>query len=82
MLYIAIDGTGVPMVAAETEGLAWQRRGRHGTHPRGQAVLLLHPDQPRRGRPGATAILTLRCQQASGRWEEIWQQPPHHTGAA
>ena len=26
--------------------------------------------------PGATGILTLRCQQASGRWEEIWQQPP------
>ena len=25
--------------------------------------------------PGATGILTLRCQQASGRWEEIWQQP-------
>jgi hypothetical protein len=24
---------------------------------------------------GATGILTLRCQQASGRWEEIWQQP-------
>jgi hypothetical protein len=24
---------------------------------------------------GATGILTLRCHQASGRWEEIWQQP-------
>jgi len=24
---------------------------------------------------GATGILTLRCQQASNRWEEIWQQP-------
>ena len=32
--------------------------------------------------PGATGILTLRCQQASGRWEEIWQQPPHRSGAA
>ena len=32
--------------------------------------------------PGATAILTLRCQQASGRWEEIWQQPHNQTGAA
>jgi hypothetical protein len=32
--------------------------------------------------PGATGILTLRCQQASGRWEEIWQQPYNHTGAA
>jgi hypothetical protein len=31
---------------------------------------------------GATAILTLRCQQASGRWEEIWQQPHNQTGAA
>ena len=25
--------------------------------------------------PGATAIATLRCQQASNRWEEIWQRP-------
>ena len=32
--------------------------------------------------PGATGILTLRCQQASGRWEEIWQQPPNQIGAA
>ena len=32
--------------------------------------------------PGATGILTLRCQQASGRWEEIWQQPRSHAGAA
>ncbi len=31
---------------------------------------------------GATAILTLRCQQASGRWEEIWLQPRNRTGAA
>jgi hypothetical protein len=31
---------------------------------------------------GATGILTLRCQQASGRWEEIWQQPPSQPGAA
>jgi hypothetical protein len=30
---------------------------------------------------GATGILTLRCQQASGRWEEIWQ-PPDRSGAA
>ena len=28
-------------------------------------------------RRGATGILTLRCQQASDRWEEIWQ-PPHN----
>jgi hypothetical protein len=32
--------------------------------------------------PGATGILTLRCQQASGRWEEIWQQPRSQAGAA
>lgn len=32
--------------------------------------------------PGATGILTLRCQQASGRWEEIWQQPRNRSGAA
>jgi len=32
--------------------------------------------------PGATGILTLRCQQASGRWEEIWPQPRHQSGAA
>ena len=25
--------------------------------------------------PGATGILTLRCQQASGRWEQIWRKP-------
>jgi hypothetical protein len=31
---------------------------------------------------GATAILTLRCQQASGRWEEIWHHPRNQTGAA
>jgi hypothetical protein len=30
---------------------------------------------------GAAAILTLRCQQASGRWEEIWQQPNNQTQA-
>jgi hypothetical protein len=32
--------------------------------------------------PGATGILTLRCHEASGRWEEIWPQPHHHKGAA
>jgi hypothetical protein len=31
---------------------------------------------------GAAGILALRCQQASGRWEEIWQQPRNQTGAA
>jgi hypothetical protein len=29
--------------------------------------------------PGATSILTLRCQQASGRWDQIWQQPHNQT---
>lgn len=32
--------------------------------------------------PGATAILTLRCQQASGRWDQIWLQPHNQTAAA
>ena len=32
--------------------------------------------------PGATGILTLRCQKASGRWEEIWLQPRNRSGAA
>ena len=32
--------------------------------------------------PGATAIATLRCQEASGRWEEIWQRPHNQTTAA
>jgi hypothetical protein len=31
---------------------------------------------------GATGILTLRCQQASGRWEQIWQDPHNQAGAA
>jgi hypothetical protein len=31
---------------------------------------------------GATGILTLRCQQASSRWEEIWQRPHNQTPAA
>jgi hypothetical protein len=32
--------------------------------------------------PGATGILTLRCQQASDRWEEIWQQSHNQTTPA
>jgi hypothetical protein len=28
---------------------------------------------------GATGILTLRCQQASRRWEEIWRRPDNQT---
>jgi hypothetical protein len=32
--------------------------------------------------PGATGIATLRCQEASGRWEKIWQRPHNQTGAA
>jgi hypothetical protein len=29
--------------------------------------------------PGAAGVLTLRCQHASGRWDEIWQQPNNQT---
>jgi hypothetical protein len=32
--------------------------------------------------PGATSIATLRCQEASNQWEEIWQQPRNQTPAA
>ena len=31
--------------------------------------------------PGATGIITLRCQEASNRWDQIWQRP-HRAGAA
>ena len=31
--------------------------------------------------PGAASIATLRCQQASNRWEEIWQRPHNQTPA-
>ena len=32
--------------------------------------------------PGATGIATLRCQEASNRWDTIWQRPHNQTGAA
>jgi hypothetical protein len=32
--------------------------------------------------PGATAILTLRCHQASGRFDHIWTQPHNQTATA
>ena len=32
--------------------------------------------------PGATSIATLRCQDASNRWEEIWQRPHSQTPGA
>jgi hypothetical protein len=32
--------------------------------------------------PGAAAIATLRCQQASNRWDEIWQRPHSQTPPA
>ena len=32
--------------------------------------------------PGATGIITLRCQEASNRWDQIWQRPRNQTGAA
>jgi len=31
---------------------------------------------------GAAAIISLRCQEASDRWEEIWQWLPYQTGVA
>jgi hypothetical protein len=31
--------------------------------------------------PGAASIATLRCQEASDRWEEIWQRPHNQTPA-
>jgi hypothetical protein len=32
--------------------------------------------------PGATSIATLRCHEASGQWEDIWQRPHNQTTAA
>jgi hypothetical protein len=32
--------------------------------------------------PGATGIFTLRCQQASERWDQIWPQPHNQTATA
>jgi hypothetical protein len=32
--------------------------------------------------PGAASIAVLRCQQASGRWEDIWQRPHNQTTVA
>jgi hypothetical protein len=29
--------------------------------------------------PGATGITTLRCQDASDRWDQIWQRPHNQT---
>jgi hypothetical protein len=34
------------------------------------------------GLPGATGILTLRCHQASGRFDQIWNRPHNQTPAA
>jgi hypothetical protein len=34
------------------------------------------------GVSGATGIVTLRCQEASGRWEEIWESPHTQTSVA
>ena len=46
-LYIAIDGTGVPMSDSRDRRPRRQGRGRQGPHPRGQAVLRVHPDHRR-----------------------------------
>jgi hypothetical protein len=32
--------------------------------------------------PGANGILTLRCQQASNRFEQIWTHPHNQTATA
>ena len=32
--------------------------------------------------PGAGSIATLRCQDASDRWDEIWQRPHSQTPGA
>jgi hypothetical protein len=32
--------------------------------------------------PGAASIATLRCHDASDRWEEIWQRPHSQTTSA
>jgi hypothetical protein len=32
--------------------------------------------------PGATGITTLRCQEASNRWEQIWKRPHNQASAA
>lgn len=32
--------------------------------------------------PGAAGIVTLRCQEASDRWEEIWKRPHSQSSAA
>lgn len=32
--------------------------------------------------PGADAIIALRCQQASGRWSQIWTRPHYQTAVA
>ena len=32
-------------------------------------------------RPGATGILTLRCQQASNQWDQIWTPPDNQIPA-
>jgi hypothetical protein len=132
MLYLAIDGTGVPMVAAATEGRPGKRpdgqahtrevklaccftqttldeEGRPVRDPGSATYLatfepaarfaqLVDAEARRRGAehirqrlklsgmrwnvPGATSIATLRCQEASNRWEEIWQSPHNQTAPA
>ena len=59
MLYIAIDGTGVPMIR-RNRGQAGESRQWQGPHPRSQTVLLLHPDQHRSaGPPGPRPVVPL-----------------------
>lgn len=34
------------------------------------------------GQHGAAAILALRCHEASGRWDQVWQRLQNQTGIA
>ena len=51
VFYIEMDGTGVPVVKAETEGRAGKIEGPAGPHPRSETGLRVHPNHHRPGRP-------------------------------
>ena len=50
ILYVLMDGTGVPVVKKGDCGASRQKGGGAGTHARGQAGLRLYPDHMGRGR--------------------------------
>lgn len=82
MLYIVIDGTGVPATGKETA----ERDGK-GEDGRAQireaklAVFFPKTSWTTRATP-SDAITTLRCQQASRPQDRIWQAPRNQIGAA